>query len=94
MATIKYKDEEKEITIDNRAIMSFEMMGGSLANFEAQPVTSSIMLACAALGLKGEPIEHANDLPPMKELPAIIQQAMNESGLGNGKAGKRKGGTS
>lgn len=91
MATITYKGKEKEIKIDNRAIMQFEMMGGNLASFEKQPVSSAIMLACAALGLKGDPLDHANHLPAMSLLPAVIQEAMKESGLNESAEGKDAG---
>ena len=81
MATINYKGESKEIKINNRALMAFELAGGKLSEFEANPVSNSIKLACACLGLKGDPLDHANDLPPLTELSESITQAMNESGL-------------
>tara|TARA_Y100000361_G_scaffold37821_1_gene32375 strand:- start:12011 stop:12289 length:279 start_codon:yes stop_codon:yes gene_type:complete len=81
MAKIKYKGEEKDIVVDNKAIMLFEINGGSIAEFDSKPIASSISLACACLGLKGDPLDHANDLPPMAELAESIKEAMAESGL-------------
>lgn len=81
MAKIKYKGKERELKIDNRSMMKFEMQGGSLADFESKPIASSIQLACACLDLNGDPLDHANHLPPLKELPIIMQQAIEESGF-------------
>lgn len=81
MAKIKYKGKQVEAKIDNRAMMKFELNGGSIGQFETQPITASINLACACLGLEGDPLEHANDLPPIKELPAIMKVIIDESGL-------------
>ena len=81
MAKIKYKGEEKNIVVDNKAIMLFEINGGSIAEFDSKPIARSISLACACLGLKGDPLDHANDLPPMAELAESIKEAMAESGL-------------
>ena len=81
MATIKYKGKEKEIKIDNRAMMKFELDGGSMSDFETHPISASIRLACACLNLEGDPLDHANHLPPLKELPEVMQQAIQESGF-------------
>jgi hypothetical protein len=81
MATIKYKGKETEIKIDNRAMMKFEMNGGSLSDFESKPVSCAVTLACACLDLDGDPLDHANDLPPLTEIAESVKEAMEESGL-------------
>lgn len=83
MATIKYKGEEKEIAIDNRTLLAFEMKGGDFNQFNVEPVTAAITLACAALGLEGNILDHANDLPPLAELVEVMKDAMQESGFGD-----------
>lgn len=90
MASITHKGEAKEIKLDNRTLLSFEMMGGSFDQFESQPITASIKLACAALGLKGDPLDHANDLPSLNELSEIMKQAIDESGFGDGDVGNEE----
>ena len=82
MATIKYKGKDKDIKITNRVMMAFEMSGGKLTEFETNPVTSAIKLACASLGLKGDPLDHADDFGSLAEISESIKDAMNESGLG------------
>jgi len=52
-----------------------------LQEFETHPISSSIKLACACLNLIGDPLDHANHLPPLKELPEIMQKAIEESGF-------------
>jgi|TARA_R100000482_G_C5132509_1_gene153149 hypothetical protein len=81
MAKIKYKGKKVEAKIDNRAMMKFELNGGTIGQFETQPITASINLACACLGLEGDPLDHANDLPNLNELPAIMRDIIEESGL-------------
>ena len=81
MAKIKYKGKEKEIELDNRAMMKFELDGGAMSDFETHPIYASIRLACACLNLEGDPLDHANYLPPLKELPIVMQQAIEESGF-------------
>ena len=87
MAKIQHKGEEKEIKIDNRTLLAFEMRGGSFSSFEAQPVLQSMLLACAALDLKGDPLDHANDLPALNELSEVMQEALAESGFVEGEVG-------
>lgn len=87
MAKIQHKGEEKEIKIDNRTLLAFEMRGGSFSSFESQPVLQSMLLACAALGLKGDPLDHANDLPALNELSEVMQEALAESGFVEGEVG-------
>jgi len=89
MAKITYKGKEQEIKVDNKAIMLFEINGGNIADFDTKPIASSISLACACLGLTGDPLEHANDLPPMAELAESIKEAMAESGL-SGETSEKK----
>ena len=81
MAKIKYKGKEKEAKIDNRAMMKFELGGGTIAQFETQPISASIQLACACLNLDGDPLDHATALPPLSELPQIMKLIIDESGL-------------
>ena len=81
MAKIKYKGKEVEAKIDNRAMMKFELNGGTIAQFETQPISASINLACACLGLDGDPLDHANHLPPLNELPNVMKKIIDESGL-------------
>jgi len=90
MAKITYKGEEKDIKVDNKAIMLFEINGGNISDFDSKPIASSISLACACLGLTGDPLEHANDLPPMAELAESIKEAMAGSGL-SGETSEKKG---
>lgn len=88
MAKIIHKGEEKEIQIDNRTLLAFEQAGGSFSNFDEQPISSSIKLACAALGLEGNPLDHANDLPSLNKLSEIMRIALEESGFNNEEVGK------
>ena len=82
MATIKYKGEQRDIKITNKVMMSFELSGGKLTDFETNPVTSAIKLACAGLGLKGDPLDHADDFGSLTDISESIKDAMNESGIG------------
>lgn len=91
MAKINYKGEEKEIQINNRTMMKFEQMGGTLQDFEDKPVTSSIILACASLDLQGDPLDHANDLPSLNELSEIMKEALVESGYSDEDVGNENG---
>lgn len=90
MATITYKGEEREISINNRALMKYEMMGGSFSKFEVNPVSESVKLCCAALDLPGDPIDHANDLPSIQDLAEIMKDALSSSGYA-GEPGKLNG---
>ena len=92
MATIKYKGKDKEIKIDNKSLMAFELAGGSLGSFEESPISNSVKLICACLGLKGDPLDHANDLPPLQELSQQIAIAMEESGLSGEQESKKSNG--
>ena len=92
MATIKYKGEEKEVILDNKCLMKFEQAGGSFNEFETKPWSTSVTLMCSALGLEGNPADHANDLPPLKDLSDVLQQALDESGL-TGEVGEEENGS-
>tara|TARA_B100002019_G_scaffold111531_1_gene95948 strand:- start:10817 stop:11095 length:279 start_codon:yes stop_codon:yes gene_type:complete len=92
MATITYKGEKKEVTVDNRAIMQFEMNGGNISEFDKKPISSAVSLACACLGLTGDPLEHANDLLPMAELAEEIKVCMEQSGLSGDDDPKKENG--
>lgn len=74
--TITYKGELRELKIGNAAMMRFSRLGGSLDKLEADPVTQAITLACAALDLKGDPIDHADDFPPVFEMVEPIKTAV------------------
>lgn len=82
MAKIKYKGKDQDIKITNRVMMSFELSGGKLTEFETNPVTSAIKLACACLNLKGDPLEHADNFGSLADISNSIKDAMDESGLG------------
>ena len=82
MASITYKQEEVEVKITNKVLMKFELGGNSMSDFETKPVSASITLACCCLGLDGDPLDHADDLPPLNELAEQIRVIMEESGLG------------
>lgn len=80
--TILYKGEERILPkIGNKVLMRFERQGGSLAKFEEQPLTTAITLIACALGLPGDPLDHADDLPPFTELAGIVKNALETSGL-------------
>ena len=80
--TIVYKGAERILPkIGNRVLMRFEQQGGSLAKFEEQPLTTAVTLIACALGLPGDPLDHADDLPPFNELAAIVKDALELSGL-------------
>lgn len=81
MAKIQYNGEEKDFTINNGVLMRFESLGGSLSLFKDQPVSQSIKLACASLELQGDPLDHANLLPPATKLAPLMKDALVESGF-------------
>ena len=82
--TILYKGEERILPkIGNSVLMRFEQQGGRLAKFEEQPLTTAVTLIACALGLPGDPLDHADDLPPFTELAAIVKDALESSGLTN-----------
>lgn len=83
MASVMYKGEEKELKIDNRALLAFEMNGGKFTDFDSSPIKASMLMACAALNLKGDPLDHANHLPPLSKLADVMKQALEESGFGD-----------
>lgn len=83
MAEIKYKGQIKEYTITNKVMMKFEMAGGSFVNFESQPISQSIIFICCALGLEGDPIDHADDFEGLPEIAESIKSALDESGFSN-----------
>ena len=84
MANIRYKGKDVELKLSNKTMMKFEMNGGSFAKYEAEPVSQSVKLVCAALGLEGDPLDHADDLPPLAELAEVMKEALDESGQGAG----------
>lgn len=95
MAKVTYKGEERELKIDNRCLMNFEMAGGNLKDFESKPFSTTIILTCCALGLDNDFPEHANHLPSLEQLTESLKQAMQESGiagdLGNGNGSIQSG---
>lgn len=93
MAKVLYKGEEKELKIDNRCLMNFEMAGGNLNDFQAKPFSTTIILTCCALGLDNDFAEHANHLPALNELTESLKQAMAESGFTGEELGNENGST-
>ena len=92
--TISYRGEDRPLKIGNAAMMRFSRLGGSLEKLEADPVTQAITLACAALGLEGDPIDHADDFPPVFQLVEPIKAAVEiynggQPGEPSGDAGPR-----
>jgi hypothetical protein len=80
-ATIKHAGELKQLKFGNAALMRFERLGGDLSKFGEQPFTQAVSLVCAALALPGDPLDHADDLPPLTELIAVVKIALENSGL-------------
>ena len=74
--TIKYKSEDRELKITNSTMMRFSRLGGDIQKLEGDPVAQAITLACAALNLAGDPIDHADDFPPIGQLADAISSAM------------------
>ncbi|NBT33032.1 MAG: hypothetical protein EBT13_14320 [Rhodobacteraceae bacterium] len=74
--TIQYKGEIRPLVIGNAAMMRFARLGGQLDQLERDPVTQAITLACAALDLPGDPIDHADHFPPVGHLADAIRQAV------------------
>ena len=84
MATIRYKGKDVELKLSNRTLMKYEMNGGSFAKYEEEPVSQSVKLVCAALDLDGDPLDHADDLPPLTELAEVMKEALDDSGQKTG----------
>lgn len=74
--TIRYKGELRELVIGNGAFMRFRRMGGDLTQLEADPISQAITLACAALQLPGDPLDHADDFPPIPQWADQVMQAV------------------
>lgn len=88
---ILYKGTLHELQITNSTLMRFARLGGKLSNLEDDPVSESITLVCAALDLKGDPIEHADDFPPVIKLAPAVKCAIeiyNEGMPGEPTGGK------
>jgi hypothetical protein len=56
--------------------MRFKRLGGDLAALETDPVSQAITLLCAALKLPGDPIDHADDFPPVAKVAESIGLAV------------------
>lgn len=91
MAKIRYKGKEVELVLNNRAMMKYEQLGGSFQKYDEQPVTQSVKLCCAALGLDGNPEDHADDLPPLQKLAEVMQEALSEGGYTGDEEGEANG---
>lgn len=89
---IAYKGESRELKIGNAAMMRFSRLGGSFEKLESDPVEQAITLACAALGLTGDPIDHADDFPPLAQLADPIKQAMERYSGDSALPGESAGG--
>ena len=83
MATIRYRGEDRELRIGNAALMRYEQAGGDLQRLidGKAPVTEAVTLVCSALGLPGDPVDHADDLPPLTALVEAVKVALDEAGL-------------
>ena len=80
--TIAYKGDLRTVpTIGNKVLMQFERQGGRLSELEQLPVTTAVTLICCALGLPGDPIDHADDLPSLKVIAQTVKAALEASGL-------------
>ena len=90
MAKLKYKGKETDIVIDNRTLLAFELAGGSFSDFDDKPISASIKLACCALKLEGDPLDHANDLPNLNTLSTVMRKAIEESGFGDEELGNEE----
>lgn len=75
---ISYKGERVPLVITNSVLMRFKRLGGDLAALESDPVSQAITLVCAALKLQGDPIDHADDFPPVARIAPLIAQAVAE----------------
>lgn len=73
---IYYKGERIELKVTNSVLMRFKRLGGDLAALETDPVSQAITLLCAALKLTGDPIDHADDFPPVAKIAEPIAQAV------------------
>ncbi len=80
--TITYKGTLHKLRIGNAAMMRFSRLGGDLAALESEPVEQAITLACAALDLPGDPIDHADDFPPVAQFADMIKKAIEIYGQG------------
>ena len=74
--TILHKGQPREIVIGNAAMMRFRRLGGSLEKLEANPIDEAVTLACAALDLPGDPIDHADDFPPVPKFAEALVEAV------------------
>ena len=86
MNTITYKGVPRDLpaTLKNSHLMRYEALGGKLQQFAAQPATEAVLLACAVLDLKGDPLTHADDLPPLVDLIEALSPLI--AGLGEKKS--------
>lgn len=91
MAKITHKGKEVDLIITNKTMMKFEMGGGSFQDFEKAPISQSIQFVCSALGLEGDPIEHADDFGSLNEIAESIKDALGESGFSDETLGKTDG---
>lgn len=81
MAKITYKGEQVDLKITNKTMMKFEMAGGSFSDFSSAPISQSIKFVCAALGLEGDPCDHADDFGKISDVSEAIKNALEESGF-------------
>lgn len=89
---ITYKGEQHPLKITNAVFIRFTRLGGSLQNLETDPVGEAITLLCAVLDLKGDPLEHADNFPPV---PAIVQDVLDAVEVyQGGNSGESNGGGS
>ena len=75
--TIKYKGKDCELKITNSAMMRFSRLGGDIKKLESDPVAQAITLVCAALDLKGDPIDHADHFPAVGQMGNALEAALS-----------------
>lgn len=74
--SITYKNEPHELVIGNAAFMRFQRLGGDFKKLENEPVGQAVTLACAALNLPGDPIDHADHFPPITQWVDQVMRAV------------------
>lgn len=73
---ITYKGKPHTLKITNATMMRFTRAGGDFKQLESDPVAQAITLLCAALNLPGDPIDHADDFPPISQVVDGIKFAI------------------
>lgn len=74
--TITHAGQLREMRIGNAAFIRFQRLGGDFQKLESDPVGQAITLACAALDLPGDPLDHADDFPPIPQWADQVMRAV------------------